>query len=235
MAATGGPRAQESSLIPPRTLPLMVAAIAATAIVTAVPFGDAQAAPTTRTTARVIRWVDGDTVHTTKGEVRLIGMDTPERGQRCYRQAGANAARLAPAGSTITLVKVGGRDNTDRYGRLLRYVQRGQDRCRLPPDRAGLRRRGLRLGQLRHPSPPGPVPPRGRDAPRPDLPALDTAPDAATAASASNCDPSYAGVCIPPSPPDLDCGDITARRFRVVGTDPHGFDGDGDGIGCESD
>jgi micrococcal nuclease len=51
---------------------------------------------------------------------------------------------------------------------------------------------------------------------------------------ASDCDPSYPGVCIPPYPPDLDCGDIPYRRFDVIGSDPHGFDGDGDGIGCES-
>ena len=51
---------------------------------------------------------------------------------------------------------------------------------------------------------------------------------------AGNCDPSYPGVCIPPAPPDLDCGDITFRRFQVVAPDPHGFDGDHDGIGCES-
>ena len=50
-----------------------------------------------------------------------------------------------------------------------------------------------------------------------------------------NCDPSYPDVCIPPPPPDLDCGEISHRRFRVVGSDPHGFDRDGDGIGCESD
>jgi micrococcal nuclease len=49
-----------------------------------------------------------------------------------------------------------------------------------------------------------------------------------------DCDPSYPDVCIPPPPPDLDCGDIQPRRFRVVGSDPHGFDGEGDGIGCES-
>jgi micrococcal nuclease len=48
------------------------------------------------------------------------------------------------------------------------------------------------------------------------------------------CDPSYVGVCIPPPPPDLDCGDIPHRRFRVIGSDPHGFDRDKDGIGCEA-
>ena len=49
----------------------------------------------------------------------------------------------------------------------------------------------------------------------------------------SRCDPSYPDVCIPPPPPDLNCDDISARNFRVVGSDPHGFDGDNDGIGCE--
>ncbi|WP_299293550.1 hypothetical protein [Nitrosopumilus sp.] len=48
-----------------------------------------------------------------------------------------------------------------------------------------------------------------------------------------SCDPSYS-VCIPPYPPDLDCGEIPHSNFRVSGSDPHGFDRDGDGIGCES-
>ncbi|HEX8065794.1 MAG TPA: hypothetical protein VF520_04620 [Thermoleophilaceae bacterium] len=50
----------------------------------------------------------------------------------------------------------------------------------------------------------------------------------------TNCDGSYPTVCIPPQPPDLDCPDIPYRDFRVRGSDPHGFDRDGDGIGCES-
>ena len=48
------------------------------------------------------------------------------------------------------------------------------------------------------------------------------------------CDPSYPTVCIPPPPPDLDCGDISYRRFEVRQPDPHRFDADHDGIGCES-
>jgi micrococcal nuclease len=49
-----------------------------------------------------------------------------------------------------------------------------------------------------------------------------------------DCDSSYPDVCIPSGPPDLDCGDISFRRFRVVSPDPHGFDGNADGVGCES-
>jgi micrococcal nuclease len=48
-----------------------------------------------------------------------------------------------------------------------------------------------------------------------------------------NCDPSYPDVCIPSPPPDLDCPQVTYRNFRVVGADPHRFDGDHDGTGCE--
>ena len=48
------------------------------------------------------------------------------------------------------------------------------------------------------------------------------------------CYPFYVPVCIPPPPPDLDCEDIPYRDFAVIGPDPHGFDDDGNGIGCES-
>lgn len=51
--------------------------------------------------------------------------------------------------------------------------------------------------------------------------------------SPGSCDPSYPTVCIPPPPPDLDCGDVLYRRFTVLAPDPHHFDGDHDGIGCE--
>jgi len=55
-----------------------------------------------------------------------------------------------------------------------------------------------------------------------------------TTTTRQNCDPSYPDVCIPPPPPDLDCSDIPYRNFRVLPPDPHRFDGDGDGIGCET-
>jgi hypothetical protein len=48
------------------------------------------------------------------------------------------------------------------------------------------------------------------------------------------CDPSYPTVCIKPPPPDLDCNQISYRNFKVIGADPHGFDSDNDGVGCES-
>jgi endonuclease YncB( thermonuclease family) len=50
-----------------------------------------------------------------------------------------------------------------------------------------------------------------------------------------NCDVSYSDVCIASPPPDLDCEDVAVKGFRVVPPDPHGFDREGDGIGCEAD
>jgi micrococcal nuclease len=52
-------------------------------------------------------------------------------------------------------------------------------------------------------------------------------------ADRTDCDPSYPDVCIPPFPPDLSCADIPYDHFRVLPPDPHHFDGNGDGIGCE--
>ncbi len=48
------------------------------------------------------------------------------------------------------------------------------------------------------------------------------------------CDVFYPDVCIQSAPPDLDCGEIKHKNFKVLSTDQHGFDGDGDGIGCDS-
>jgi hypothetical protein len=60
-------------------------------------------------------------------------------------------------------------------------------------------------------------------------------PTSTTVSPAENCDrQSYPDVCIPTYPPDLDCGDIPHRRFTVRPPDPHGFDSDNDGVGCES-
>jgi hypothetical protein len=53
-------------------------------------------------------------------------------------------------------------------------------------------------------------------------------------ANEAECDPAYPDICIPSPPPDLDCGDIPFRNFRVVGSDPHWFDVDDDGWGCEA-
>src|SRR3990170_2561962 len=50
--------------------------------------------------------------------------------------------------------------------------------------------------------------------------------------TSSNCDPNYSGECVPKSSRDLDCADV-GKNIKVTGSDPHGLDRDGDGIGCE--
>lgn len=72
----------------------------------------------------VLGVADGDTIDTSAGKVRLIGIDTPERGAWGYEDARAELQQFLSAGS-VTLVAVEGRDDVDRYGRLLRYVRAG--------------------------------------------------------------------------------------------------------------
>lgn len=47
----------------------------------------------------------------------------------------------------------------------------------------------------------------------------------------ADCEAGY-DPCVPPYPPDLDCGDL-GGPYTVTGSDPHGLDADRDGSGCE--
>lgn len=47
------------------------------------------------------------------------------------------------------------------------------------------------------------------------------------------CDSAYPTVCIAPFPPDLNCEDVPYKNFVVLQPDPHNFDKDKNGIGCE--
>jgi hypothetical protein len=52
--------------------------------------------------------------------------------------------------------------------------------------------------------------------------------------SRGDCSSSYPGLCIASQPPDLDCIDVfPSRDFIVLAPDPHNFDSDSDGRGCE--
>jgi hypothetical protein len=51
--------------------------------------------------------------------------------------------------------------------------------------------------------------------------------------STEGCDPSYPEICITTYSSKLVCADIPFRNFKVFLPDPHGFDSDADGIGCE--
>jgi hypothetical protein len=59
-------------------------------------------------------------------------------------------------------------------------------------------------------------------------------PDPTTTTTQPQCDPSYPDFCIPPPPPDLSCNDIPQKDFTVLPPDPHNFDGNQNGVGCES-
>lgn len=74
--------------------------------------------------ARVLRWVDGDTVkmevdlgfHVKITETfRLLGVDTPERGEPNYNEAKSMAESLAPVGSLVYVRT----HKQDKYGRWL--------------------------------------------------------------------------------------------------------------------
>ena len=172
---------------------------------------------------------DGDTIKVRiDGQVypiRYIGIDTAERGEY-YASNATTRNREFVEGKTVTLIN--DVSETDRFDRLLRYVlvdgmfvnyllvKEGYARATdFPPDSACKalfatteNDASIALIGLWAPTKP------------PEI--------------SGDCDPSYPNVCIAPFPPDLNCGDISYRRFTVLPPDPHGFDIDNDGIGCES-
>ncbi len=76
--------------------------------------------------ASVTYVIDGDTIDVSLGgqdvRVRYIGVNTPERDEPCYAEA-TQANRDLVEAQIVTLVP--DISNTDRYGRLLRYVYVG--------------------------------------------------------------------------------------------------------------
>jgi len=72
--------------------------------------------------AQVVRVIDGDTLDVliagTKHRVRLFGVDTPERGERCYEEATERTRQLS---GDVVRIESGPRAE-DRYGRLLFYL-----------------------------------------------------------------------------------------------------------------
>lgn len=184
-------------------------------------------------TAVVVRIIDGDTVELDSGDtVRISGIDTPERGECHFDTASARMGELV-LGKTVTLTR--DREDTDRYDRILRYVDvDGTD--------AGITLIEEGLAKARYDSRDG----YGFHTREPDYisaddgaplqtcapePAPAPAPAPAPGQQGANCDPNYT-PCIPAFPPDINCGDLDVS-VRVIGTDVHGLDRDGDGVGCE--
>jgi micrococcal nuclease len=214
------------------------------------PISTASLAPTGSTEEAVVTdVVDGDTIKVAieraEYTVRYIGIDTPEtvdpRSEVQWMGSEASAANsLLVADRSVYLEK--DVSETDQFGRLLRYVWLQTDAGWLlvnlelvrqgfayssayPPDVAyqdlfdAAEREAREAEAGLWGATPEPAP--GGSTPTPVPP------------SVGNCDPSYPTVCIPPPPPDLNCADITFRRFQVLPPDPHSFDGNRDGVGCE--
>jgi micrococcal nuclease len=166
--------------------------------------------------------------------VRLVGIDAPERGA-CFASQATASARSLTDGKRVTLKGDASQDTRDRYGRLLAYVwlPGGKDLGYQLIARGAAKtyvyaRPFQRLSAYRA------AESRGRRV----APSMWTCGRTATPQPpprSSQCDPSYPDVCIPPYDRvgDLDCADVPYSNFRVVGSDPHGFDGEGDGLGCE--
>lgn len=84
--------------------------------------------------ARVVKVVDGDTIHVLIGgrreKVRYIGVDTPEtkhptKGRQCYGPAASRLNEHLVDGELVRLER--DVEQRDRYGRLLAYVYRERD------------------------------------------------------------------------------------------------------------
>jgi micrococcal nuclease len=192
--------------------------------------------------------------------IRYIGIDTPETqsGVEWMGPEATEVNRQLVEGRQVTLEK--DVSETDQYGRLLRYVWVGGsagwllvnlELLRLgyaqvttyPPDvkyvdalylnaeraarEAGIGLWGVPPTPVPTPVPPPPPPVYVEPAPPPPV-YVEPAP-----APVAACDPSYPTLCLTIGAPDLDCPDVGVRRFPVYPPDPHGFDGDADGIGCE--
>ena len=197
--------------------------------------------------ARVSGVGDGDPITVDqageKVKVRMSCIDAPELKQGLVGETSRNRLKaLLPMGTSVTLRVV----DQDQYGRTvaevfkgsqsinLVMVQEGQaviyrqyfNGCRASKDQyeqAEFRAKQRKLAFWRQSSPVMPW----------DFRRGITASVPRSASRSTKCDPSYPDLCLPPGGPDLDCKDVSARRFRVLPPDPHHFDGDVNGIGCE--
>lgn len=77
----------------------------------------------------VARVIDGDTIEVVGGRrVRLVQIDTPEKGDECYGdEAAAATRRLLPPGTRVRIEQDPSLDQVDRFDRKLAYVWKGEE------------------------------------------------------------------------------------------------------------
>lgn len=162
----------------------------------------------------VTRVVDGDTLEIEDGRrIRLVLVDAPEAGEAGGQPATAHLASLC-LGTRALVDEDDDQIGADPFGRILAVVH-----CAGTNANAAMIASGHAETYYAFCS---------------ESEFGGAAWSGCSSPPAEDCDPSYPDVCIPSPPPDLDCGDIPYRRFRVLPPDPHFFDGDGDGVGCEA-
>ena len=204
----------------------------------------------------VVSITDGDTLRLADGRaVRLAQVDAPETSD-CFGSESTEALRALAAGKSVVVRRPPTGPERDRYGRTLgdllidgvsinealvargaaewyeQFAEEDVDLARrLEAAETKARSAGLGLWSACR---------GGKVASAPPVTSAlfgggAVATTAPPRAEGGSCHPSYPDVCIPPAPPDLDCGDIR-QRVRVDRThgDPHRLDGEGDGWGCES-
>lgn len=187
--------------------------------------------------ARVEKIVDGDTLYVEGYKVRLSLTNTPESNQVGFSEATQFTKNLCPIGSLV-IIDQDDQQQYDSYGRLLGKVfcdKKILNSELLYNGHANILTKYCQASEFSKESWAQQYGCGMSKAPtqtKKDVPS--SAQEAKPATNTKNCDPSYPDVCIPPYPPDLDCRDIPYKKFRVLPPDPHRFDGDKDGIGCES-
>lgn len=198
---------------------------------------------------------DGDTVTLSTGEkIRLLQIDTPElSSSECFgNEARSALVTLLNGKAGISLKEDPKLDKVDRYGRLLRYIFVGKTNVNLKMVEMGAAApyfyrgdRGLYSTQILKAAEKAKAAKRGLWKACPGTRLTPT--NAITTSVVANtgsftgsstsgiCDPNYAG-CVPVSSSDLDCPDIKRLGLapvKVIGSDVHKLDRDGDGIGCD--
>lgn len=174
--------------------------------------------------AIVTKIVDGDTIWVDDNEkVRFVGINTPEVGQSgSYDTTQYVSDRIL---NKMIYLDIDDKNPKDKYDRTLAVININDD---------NLNQELLCKGyaEIMY-IPPSEFDPYSWKSSCPVSTPTLTYTNTPTPTTQTSCDPSYPDFCIPSPPPDLDCKDIQQKKFKVLQPDPHEFDRDNDGIGCE--